>query len=120
MANAREPEKAANAYFNALEINPLYIRARYNLAISFINMKEYRDAAEHLLAALALQIRETNTTTNDDLNIKDSSFQSIAEKSMSTNIWDTLKMCCGFLDRPDLESKCDIKDLNAFKQEFEF
>ncbi|RIA93272.1 hypothetical protein C1645_762639 [Glomus cerebriforme] len=121
MANAREPEKAVNAYFNALEINPLYVRARYNLAISFINMKEYRDAAEHLLAALALQIGETGTTTNDDLNIKNSSFHNVAEGAMSsTNIWDTLKMCCGFLDRPDLESKCDIRDLNAFKQEFEF
>ena len=119
MANAREPEKAANAYFNALEINPLYVRARYNLAISFINMKEYRDAAEHLLAALAVQIGETDTIA-DDANIKDSSFQSISGKAMSSNIWDTLKMCCGFLERPDLEKKCDIKDLNAFKQEFEF
>ena len=120
MANAREPEKAVNAYFNALEINPLYVRARYNLAIAFINMKEYREAAEHLLAALALQIGETNTITNNGITGKDNSFHGVAEGVMSSNIWDTLKMCCGLLDRPDLESKCDIKDLNAFKQEFEF
>lgn len=120
MANAREPEKAANAYFNALEINPSYVRARYNLAISFINMKEYRDAVEHLLAALALQAGETDGITNNSLNVENSSFQNITEKGMSSNIWDTLKMCCGFLDRPDLESKCDERDLNSFKQEFEF
>jgi tetratricopeptide (TPR) repeat protein len=119
MANAREPEKAMNAYFNALEINPLYVRARYNLAISFINIKEYREAAEHLLAALALQIGETNTVTNDGLN-KDNSFHGVAEGVMSSNIWETLRMCCGFLNRPDLEPKCDSRDLNAFKQEFEF
>ncbi|CAB4375108.1 unnamed protein product [Rhizophagus irregularis] len=120
MANAREPEKAANAYFNALEINPSYVRARYNLAISFINMKEYRDAVEHLLAALALQAGETDGITNNSLNVENSSFKNITEKGMSSNIWDTLKMCCGFLDRPDLESKCDERDLNSFKQEFEF
>ncbi len=102
-----------NAYFNALEINPSYVRARYNLAISFINMKEHREAAENLLAALALQTGETNTITND-------SFHDVAEGIMSSNIWATLKNCCKSLDRPDLESKCDIRDLNAFKQEFEF
>ncbi|CAG8446072.1 9893_t:CDS:2, partial [Funneliformis caledonium] len=119
LANARESEKAVNAYFNALEINPLYVRARYNLAISFINMKEYREAAEHLLAALALQTGETNAITSDELN-KDSSFHSVAGGVMSSNIWATLKACCKFLDRPDLENKCDIRDLSAFKQEFEF
>ena len=120
MANAREPEKAVNAYFNALEINPLYVRARYNLSIALINMKEYREAAEHLLAALALQIGETNTITNDGINDKVNSFRGVTEGVMSSNIWDTLKMCCGFLERPDLESKCEIRDLSAFKQEFEF
>ncbi|CAI2168985.1 11802_t:CDS:2 [Funneliformis geosporum] len=119
LANALESEKAVNAYFNALEINPLYVRARYNLAMSFINMKEYREAAEHLLAALALQTGEANAITSDELN-NDSSFHSVTRGVMSSNIWATLKVCCGFLNRPDLENKCDIKDLSAFKQEFEF
>lgn len=109
-----------NAYFNALEINPLYVRARYNLAISFINVKEYREAAEHLLAALALQIGETSTITRDGLNSKDNSFHGTTEGVMSSNIWETLRMCCGFLNRPDLESKCDARDLSSFKHEFEF
>ena len=43
------------SYFHALEINPSYIRARYNLAISCIHLGQYREAAEHLLGALSVQ-----------------------------------------------------------------
>ncbi|ORZ20794.1 hypothetical protein BCR42DRAFT_409496, partial [Absidia repens] len=55
LANSKDTPGAIDAYFNALEINPSYVRARYNLAISCINMNQHKEAAEHLLTALALQ-----------------------------------------------------------------
>ena len=43
-------------YHSALQIRPGYIRARYNLGISCINLKAYKDASEHFLAALKLYV----------------------------------------------------------------
>ena len=40
-ANSGESEKAMDSYFNAIQINPLYIRARYNLAIACMQLGQY-------------------------------------------------------------------------------
>ena len=45
---------AHSRYHTALQIRPGYIRARYNLGISCINLKSYKDASEHFLGALKL------------------------------------------------------------------
>lgn len=58
MANAGDRLSAIEMYFEALQLNPLFVRARYNLAVSCMNLGQYLEAAEHLLTALALQ-RET-------------------------------------------------------------
>ena len=42
---------------NDLRYSPGYIRCRYNLGISCINLKAYREAAEHFLTALNFQVR---------------------------------------------------------------
>ncbi|KAJ3043982.1 hypothetical protein HDV00_003509 [Rhizophlyctis rosea] len=55
LANSGQTSAAMDAYFHALTINPSYIRARYNLAISCIHLGQYREAAEHLLGALSVQ-----------------------------------------------------------------
>lgn len=47
--------KSLDAYYNALEINPTFIRARFNLAISCIQLNQYQEAVEHLLKALYIQ-----------------------------------------------------------------
>jgi peroxin-5 len=52
---------ATEAYFNALQMNPSFLRARYNLAIASIHLGQYREAAEHLLGALAIQQRNIDT-----------------------------------------------------------
>ena len=41
LANSGEPEKAMEAYYNALQINQNYIRARYNLAIACMQIGQY-------------------------------------------------------------------------------
>ncbi|KAI9294564.1 TPR-like protein [Neoconidiobolus thromboides FSU 785] len=114
LANSQEPSKAMEAYFKALELNPTFIRARYNLAISSINLGQYHEAAEHLLAALSLQSQENNT--------KDPSGSSLPLNSTrsSSHVWDTLRMTLYMLDRTDLVEKCDAKDINSFREEFTF
>ncbi len=39
MANSGSAEEALQYYYRALELNPVYIRARFNLGISCINMR---------------------------------------------------------------------------------
>ena len=39
LANSGHADEALQYYYRALELNPAYIRARFNLGISCINMK---------------------------------------------------------------------------------
>ena len=55
LANGGRSDEAVAAYTNALELRPSYIRCRYNLGISCVNLKSYREAVEHFLVALNMQ-----------------------------------------------------------------
>lgn len=57
-ANSGRPEQAMQYYFKALELQPSYARARYNLAVSSISLGNHQEAAEYLLTALAQQENE--------------------------------------------------------------
>lgn len=92
LANSRNPEAAVDAYFNAVEINPSYVRARYNLAMSFMKLGQYRESAEHLLTALSLQ--QSNKGLADGttrLGLDRNNSISISGGT-SDNIWRTLRM----------------------------
>ena len=99
-ANSNQNNLARESYFKALQLHPGFIRARYNLAIACISEQNYKEAIEHLLQSLKLQITEQQTT--------------------SDSLWSTLKMACLMLNRPDLGQKCDEKELAAFESEFVF
>eukprot|EP00835_Amoeboradix_gromovi_P004699 NODE_383_length_9627_cov_0.480793.p2 type:complete len:522 gc:universal NODE_383_length_9627_cov_0.480793:6054-7619(+) len=99
-ANSQQTELAREAYFKALDIHPSFIRARYNLAIACISENNYSEAAEHVLQSLKMQQQENQPT--------------------SESLWSTLKMACLMLNRPDLVTKCEERELQAFKAEFVF
>lgn len=42
LANGGRSEEAVQAYYKALELSPGFIRARYNLAVSCINLGAHR------------------------------------------------------------------------------
>ncbi|KAI1311056.1 hypothetical protein EDD11_003563 [Mortierella claussenii] len=121
LANSHNTASAIEAYFNALNINPSYIRARYNLAIACINLGQHREAAEHLLSALSLQnagdaarglmVGSSASGAHPDGGIG----------GMSQNVWETLKMAMYMLGRNDLAQRCETtRDLDAFRDEFDF
>ncbi|EGF84049.1 hypothetical protein BATDEDRAFT_29203 [Batrachochytrium dendrobatidis JAM81] len=100
LANSHQPKLAMEAYFAALNINPSYIRSRYNMAIACLQIGQYRESAEHLLGALSVQ------HVNMD---------------HSNTLWTTLRMLADtYLNRHDLVSICDRRDLVAFRNEFDF
>ena len=55
LANSNKSEEAVSAYHKALRFSPGFTRCRYNLGISCINLRAYREAAEHFLTALNFQ-----------------------------------------------------------------
>ncbi|KAI8590985.1 hypothetical protein BDZ88DRAFT_412990 [Geranomyces variabilis] len=123
LANARYSDRAMEAYFQALEINPSYVRARYNLSISCIQMQQYREAAEHLLGALSVQMSNINAVLEESKGkgpVEESDLASMHNVQSGT-VWETLKMVAdGHLRRHDLAEACEKRDLDAFRGEFDF
>ncbi|CAA7261694.1 unnamed protein product [Cyclocybe aegerita] len=109
MANSGRAEEALEYYYRALELNPGYIRARFNLGISCINLRRYEEAAQHILDALVLQ---DNDGLGDDVSLNEK------RADISTALWDTLKTTCLHMQRADLATLCDLKDLEGFRNRF--
>ncbi|KAG5648592.1 hypothetical protein DXG03_003203 [Asterophora parasitica] len=104
MANSGRAEDALQYYYRALELNPGYIRARFNLGISCINLRRYEEAAQHILDALVLQ-------END--GIRDADGLNEKRGVTSTALWDSLKTTCLHMQRIDLATLCDRHDLEG-------
>ncbi|KAF5380491.1 hypothetical protein D9615_004572 [Tricholomella constricta] len=110
MANSGHADDALQYYYRALELNPGYIRARFNLGISCINLRRYEEAAQHILDALALQ-------END--GIRDTAGLNEKRGVTSTALWDSLKTTCLHMQRIDLATLCDRQDLEGFRLNFQ-
>ncbi|TPX31063.1 hypothetical protein SmJEL517_g05519 [Synchytrium microbalum] len=122
LANSNKTPRALDAYFAALEINPSYIRARYNIAISCIQLGNHREAAEHLLGALGIQQSNAESLMLDGKGKGPAGNNVINMHSIaSDNVWSTLKMVVdSYLRRPDLADACDRRDLTLFRGDFDF
>jgi len=104
LANGNRSEAAIHAYRKALEYLPGFTRSRYNLGISCINLKAYREATEHFLSALNLQKQAKGLQG------------SVAQ--MSESIWPTLRLAVTFLGRSDLLGRIEQRDLDFLLREF--
>ncbi|KAF3924817.1 hypothetical protein ABW21_db0202484 [Orbilia brochopaga] len=119
LANSGRSEEAIEAYEKALTINPNFVRARYNLGVSCINIGCYEEAAQHLLGALAMHkvitaqdAREAEKVGVDVTKI---------EHNQSTNLYDTLRRVFGQMNRRDLaDLVVNGMDVDVFRKEFEF
>ncbi|CAO3693461.1 unnamed protein product [Rhizopus stolonifer] len=116
LANSKNPSSAVEAYFNALEINPDYVRARYNLAISFMHLGQHNDSAEHLLAALVLQ----QSTEGAVVMANKQGSNMNMSGGMSSSIWKTLRVLMLAMNRDDLVKHCDNHRIDPFREHFEF
>ncbi|KAI0706847.1 TPR-like protein [Cerioporus squamosus] len=110
LANSGHPEEALQYYYTALELNPGYIRARFNLGISCTNLRRYDEAAQHILDALILQAGDS---VHDPSGVDDN------RGVTSHALWDSLKTCCLHMQRLDLATLCDQRDLDAFRLNFQ-
>ncbi|CAN7986346.1 unnamed protein product [Ixodes hexagonus] len=107
LANGSRSEEAVDAYRQALLLSPGFIRSRFNLGISCINLGSYREAAEHFLTALNMQSAGRGPLNRQQPNT-----------AVSENIWSTLRMVFTLLNRPDLYKVADRRDLPSLNREF--
>ncbi|KAH9815037.1 hypothetical protein DFH28DRAFT_893899 [Melampsora americana] len=62
LANNGKADEAIEYYSRALELLPSYVRARYNLSISLINLGNYMESIEHLLIGLETQVEDQGSS----------------------------------------------------------
>ncbi|XP_033933857.1 PEX5-related protein-like, partial [Pseudochaenichthys georgianus] len=102
LANGDRSEEAVEAYSRALELQPGFIRSRYNLGISCINLGAHREAVSNFLLALSQQRAD----------------QRCSQQQMSANIWDALRIAVTTMDRPDLSEAAEARDLDLLMGAF--
>ncbi|KAI2618465.1 TPR-like protein [Hypoxylon sp. NC1633] len=107
LANSGKSEEAIAAYEKALTLRPNFVRARYNLGVSCINMGCHAEAAGHLLAALAMHgtvEKEGRQRARELLggDVSDEQIDAMTTQNRSTNLYDTLRRVFTQMGRRDL------------------
>lgn len=127
MANSGRSEEAIDAYEQALRLNPNFVRARYNLGVSCMNIGCYTEAAQHLLRALSMhRVVEAKGKARVikaiDEHFLDLKVDGLMGMNQSTNLLDTLRRLFGTtMGRTDLSAKVQVgMDVDAFRAEFGF
>ena len=126
LANSGRSEEAIEAYSRALELRSNFVRARYNLGVSCINLGVYEEAAGHLLGALSMhRVLESEGRERAKQMLGDGADDKVVEgllrQNESTNLYDTLRRVFGQMGRRDLSEMVGADmDLGKMREQFEF
>lgn len=130
LANSGRSEEAIAAYERALAANPNFVRARYNLGVSCINIGCFEEAAQHLLGALSMhsvvqregreRVREV-VAGGGSSGVNEAELERMISANQSTNLYETLRRVFSQMDRRDLAEKVvPGMDVEAFRADFDF
>jgi peroxin-5 len=131
LANSGRSEEAIQAYERALELRPNFVRARYNLGVSCINIGVLPEAAGHLLGALAMhkvteregrdKAREIVEGGAGGAGVTEADLDKLLTQNQSTNLYDTLRRVFTNMGRRDLTDQVGPgMDPDSFRGEFDF
>ena len=105
LSNSGRSEEALRYYHQALDLRPGFVRCHFNLSISCLNLKLYQDAASHIYTALTLQSESADVGVDTQE----------ADRSggvTSNSLWETLRVSCELMNRPDLANLAMSRDLS--------
>ncbi|XP_064538936.1 peroxisomal targeting signal 1 receptor [Drosophila montana] len=111
LANGSRSVEAVEAYQQALQLQPGFIRVRYNVGVCCMNLKAYKEAAEHLITALTMQAH-----TNAARELPNA--QALGQNQMSESIWSTLRMVISLMGRSELQGHINDRNLAALNEAF--
>lgn len=132
LANSGRSEEAIAAYERALSLRSNFVRARYNLGVSCINIGCYDEAAAHLLGALSMHKVseiEGREKAKDILGgeagagsgVSDADLERVIGQNQSTNLYDTLRRVFSQMGRRDLAERVVTgMDVDSFRGDFDF
>lgn len=129
LANSGRSEEAIAAYEQALSLAPNFVRARYNLGVSCININCHQEAASHFLAALDMHKAIEKSGRNKAYEILgdeaagqvDQAIDRMSAQNRSSTLYDTLRRVFTQMGRKDLADKTiPGVDPDIFRPEFEF
>lgn len=131
LANSGKSEDAIAAYYKALDTNPSFVRARYNLGVSCINIGCYPEAAGHLLGALEMHKVVDEQGLNKAREVAGDGPGGAGDEELermmginsneSSNLYDTLRRAFSGMGRRDLTEKVGVgMNLDQFRGEFDF
>jgi peroxin-5 len=126
LANSGRSEEAIDAYSRALSNRPNFVRARYNLGVSCINIGCFTEAAQHLLGALAMHSvieKEGKERAREVMgeHVSERDLDNMIQQNQSTNLYDTLRRVFGQMGRRDLADMVGPGlDVERFRGEFDF
>ncbi len=124
LANSGRSEEAIAAYEKALTLHPNFVRARYNLGVSCINIGCYEEAAQHLLGALSMHRvveREGLERVREVVGESGLDVEGMVGMNQSTNLLETLRRVFGNMGRRDLAERVEVgMDVEGFRGEFDF
>lgn len=132
LANSGRSEEAIAAYEQALSLAPNFVRARYNLGVSCININCHQEAACHFLAALDMHKsieKEGRSKAYEILGegsvggqqSVDETLDRMSAQNRSSTLYDTLRRVFTQMGRRDLAEKTVAGvDPDIFRPEFDF
>lgn len=88
LANSGRSNEAISYYHHALSLHPNFVRALFNLGISYINLAQYPLAAQHILSAIRLQHSDATEAYSSG------TIGTSAKGVTSDALWNSLRTAC--------------------------
>ncbi|WWC64864.1 uncharacterized protein I303_107478 [Kwoniella dejecticola CBS 10117] len=131
LANSGRSNEAIQYYHKALELHPNFVRALFNLGISYVNLGQYPLAAQSALDALRLQHSDlsegysfaqhhhsSSATSSSHQQGGGSGIRSKGKGVTSDALWNVLRSACVHMNRHDLVRLVELHDLSGFPLSF--
>ncbi|WWC95110.1 hypothetical protein V866_001962 [Kwoniella sp. B9012] len=114
LANSGRSNEAIQYYHKALELHPNFVRALFNLAISYINLGQYPLSAQSALDALRLQ----HSDASEGYSFGQEGSKVKSKGVTSEALWNALRSACIHMNRHDLVGLVAQHDLSGLPMSF--